>query len=60
MAKMDIKQAYCIVPVYPTHLILLGMRWDDKVYIDKSLPFSLHSALLIFSAIVDALAWIMK
>ena len=58
MAKMDIKQAYHTVPVHPADYVLLGMRWDDKVH--KSLPFGLRSASLIFSARVNALAWIMR
>ena len=60
MAKMDIKQAYRNVPVCPTDRILLGMSWKGRVYIDKTLPFGLRSAPLLFSAIADALAWIMK
>ena len=30
------------------------------MYVDKTLPFGLRSAPLIFSALADALAWIMK
>lgn len=51
MAKMDIKQAYRIVPVHPEDRRLLGMQWQDKVYVDKVLPFGLRSAPLIFSAV---------
>ena len=36
------------------------MRWEGKVHVDKTLPFGLRSAPLIFSAVADALAWIMK
>ena len=39
MAKLDIKQAYRNIPVYPTDRPLLGMSWDGKVYVDKTLPF---------------------
>ena len=60
IAKMDIKQAYRMVPVYPEDHWLLGMRWDGKVFVDKTLPFGLRSAPLIFSAVADALVWIMK
>ena len=60
MAKMNIKQAYCIVSIHPADRVLLGMKWDGKVYADKSLPFCLCLALLIFPAIADALAWIMR
>ena len=60
IAKMDIKQAYRMVPVHPDDRRLLGMKWEGKVYVDKCLPFGLRSAPLIFSAIADALAWIMR
>ena len=60
LAKMDIKQAYRMVPVHPEDRRLMGMNWDGKVYVDKTLPFGLRSAPLLFSAIADALLWIMK
>ena len=59
MGKMDIQQAYRNVPVAPEDRHLLGMKWQGKVYIDKVLPFRLRSAPLIFSAVADALQWIM-
>ena len=60
MAKLDIKQAYRNIPVYLTDRPLLGMSWDGKVYVDKTLPFGLRSAPVIFSAVADALGWIMS
>jgi len=59
MAKMDIKQAYRNIPVAPEDRHLLGLSWNGKVYIDQVLPFGLRSAPLIFSAIADALLYIM-
>ena len=59
MAKLDIKQAYRNVPVYPQDRCLLGMSWGGKIYADKTLPFGLRSAPLLFSAVADALRWIM-
>ena len=41
LAKMDLKQAHRIVPVCPADRILLEMKWDGVVYVDKSLPFGL-------------------
>jgi hypothetical protein len=49
IAKMDIKQAYRMVPVNPADRWLLGMRWDGKVLVDKALPFGLRSAPYFFS-----------
>ena len=33
MAKLDVKSAYRIVPVHPDDRALLGMQWQDKVYV---------------------------
>ncbi len=60
LAKMDVKQAYRNVPVHPTDSLLLGMRWEDKVYVDRTLPFGLRLAPLIFSALANALQWMME
>ena len=60
LAKMDIKQAYRNIPVAPEDRHLLGIQWNDTVYIDQVLPFGLRFAPLIFSAIADALLWIMQ
>ena len=57
---MDIKQAYRNVPVAPEDRHLLGLMWDNKIHIDQVLPFGLCSAPLIFSAVADALLWIIK
>ena len=59
MGKMDIKQAYRMVPVHPDDRHLLGMKWQGSVYVDKVLPFGLRSAPLIFTAVADALQWMM-
>ena len=60
LAKMDIKQAYRNVPVSPEDRVLLGMCWEGKVYVDTALPFGLRSAPLIFTALAEALLWIMR
>ena len=35
LAKMDIKQAYRNVPVAPEDRYLLGLTWDNKIYVDQ-------------------------
>ena len=59
MAKLDLKEVYRAVPVHPDDQPLLGMRWKDQVFIDATLPFGLRSAPKIFSALADALLWIL-
>ena len=39
IAKIDIKAAYRLIPVAPKDRFYLGMKWEDKVYIDAMLPF---------------------
>ena len=60
LAKMDVKQAYRNIPVHSSDRAGLGMSWEGRVYIDSVLPFGLRSAPLLFSAVTDALQWIMK
>ena len=60
MAKIDIKSAFRICPVRPEDWPYLGMRWEDKYYFDKVLPFGLRSAPYIFNCLAEALCWILQ
>ena len=60
LAKMDVLQAHRNIPVAPEDKHLLGLQWNGQIYVDQVLPFGLCSALIIFSAIADALLWIMQ
>ena len=59
MVKADIQEAYRMVPVHSEDQHLLGVRWDGTVYIDGVLPFGLRSAPKLFSAVAEALQWIL-
>ena len=59
MVKADIKEAYRTVPIHPQDEPLCFMC-DDSVYTGKSLPFGLHSIPKIFSAIADAIQWVLN
>ena len=59
MAKLDIAHAYRNIPVHPDDRHLLGMVWNSQLFIDTVLPFELRSAPKIFSAVADALEWIL-
>ena len=48
-----------MIPIHPDDQSLLGVRWKDAMYIDKALPFGLRSASKIFTAVADALQWIL-
>ena len=54
IAKLDIESAYRIILVHPTDGPLLGMSWKTV------LPFGLRSASLIFTAVADAVQWILE
>lgn len=51
MAKVDIEQTHCMVPVHPEDHHLLAVQWEGQTYVDKVLPFGLGSA------IADGLQW---
>ena len=60
MAKMDIKHAYRNVPVHPKDRLILGMQWKGSSFVDAALPFGLRSAPLLFTAVADAVQFIME
>ena len=59
-AKIDVRNAYRVIPVHPEDRMLLGMSWKGKVYVDATLPFGLRSAPKIFTAVADACEWILR
>ena len=59
MAKFDVESAYRVVPVHPADRPLFGMMWKGELFVDSSLPFGLRSAPKIFTALADALQWIL-
>ena len=59
LAKLDIKAAYRFVPVHPQDRYLSGVEWGSAFYVDGTLPFGLHSAPKIFTAVADALQWVL-
>ncbi len=57
LVKMDLKDAYRIVPVHPQDHHLLAIEWDGAMYVDRCLPFGLRSAPKIFTAVADSFTW---
>lgn len=57
LVKLDLKNAYRIVPIHPQDQHLLAISWEGKTYVDRALPFGLRSAPKIFSAVADMIAW---
>ena len=44
LVKLDIKNAYHMVPVHPADYHLLGIEWRGNAYINWALLFGLRSA----------------
>lgn len=55
MAILDIKEAYRQVSVLDT-----GNFWNGQLFVDTALPFGLHSAPMIFNAVTEALAYMIR
>ena len=60
MSKIDLKNAFRLIPVRPSDWNLLGMQGRGKFYIDSFLPFGLHSAPFIFNQLSVAIHWILQ
>ena len=56
LAKINLKDAYRIVPVHPDDHHLLGVEWEQQTYTDRALPFGLRFAQKIISTIADFIA----
>ena len=57
LVKIDLKSAYRFVPIHPLDRHLLGIRWQEQVFVDQALPFGLRSAPKLFTAVADAIGW---
>ena len=57
LVKVDLKDMYRVITVHPHDHHLLGILWQDHVYVDHSLPFGLRSAPKIFTAFPDMFVW---
>ena len=55
LIKMDLESAYIQTNTGPLHL--LGVSWEERTYVDRALPFVLHSAPKIFSTVADMMVW---
>ena len=58
MAKVDLKSAFCMVPVWHQDWELLGIYWRDHYYVDTFLPFGCRSGPFLFNQFATAIHWI--
>ena len=59
LVKIDLKDAYRILPIHPEDRRLLGINWEGHTYVDLCLPFGLRLAPKIFTAFADVLSWVL-
>uniref|UniRef100_A0A1X7TB36 Reverse transcriptase domain-containing protein n=1 Tax=Amphimedon queenslandica TaxID=400682 RepID=A0A1X7TB36_AMPQE len=55
--KIELQDAYWIVPVHPHDMYLLAITWQNVTYLDRALPFGFRSAPKIFSTVAYMIAW---
>ena len=60
LAKIDIRDAYRLIPVHPDDRPLLGMAWRSQFFVDLALPSGLRSAPFIFNQFAEGWHWILQ
>ena len=60
LSKLDIANAFRIIPVKPEEWVLLGMYWEGHYFVDCHLPFGSRSSPFIFNVFADLLTWIIQ
>ena len=60
MAKVDLKSAFCMVPVHMADWELLGICWNGLYYVDTCFPFSLRLVHYLFDQVASALVCILQ
>ena len=58
LSKVDIVDAFRIMPVSPHQWHLLGLSWDNLFYVDTRLSMGSRSSPFIFDSLSVALEWI--
>uniref|UniRef100_A0A8D9B996 Protein P n=2 Tax=Cacopsylla melanoneura TaxID=428564 RepID=A0A8D9B996_9HEMI len=56
LVKIDLSQAYCHVPIRPSHQRFLSLAYRDNIYCMTCLPFGLASAPQIFAKLTNWVA----
>jgi hypothetical protein len=60
MCKLDIKDAFRLIPVRKKDWPLLGYQWDEQFYFHTKLPFGLRSSPFHFNRMATLLAWTIR
>ena len=57
LSKIDLQDAFRLIPVHPSQWNLLGICWKTRFYVDTCLPFGLRSAPYLFNRLSEAIHW---
>ena len=60
LTKLDIRNAFRLIPVRPEDRPLLGICWEGLYYFESVLPFGLRSSPYIFDRVASAIEWAIK
>lgn len=60
IAKVDISQAFRLLPINPTDFDLLGISFESKFYIDKCLPMGCAISCALFEKFSSFIHWVVK
>ena len=60
MSKIDLKNAFRLIPVRPEDWNLLGICWRNRFFVDTCLPFGLRSAPYLFNQLSIAIHWVLQ
>ena len=60
LIKLDLKDAYRIVPVSPFDYHVMGISWKGQTYVDRALPFGLQSLPKTFNMVADIITGVLS
>lgn len=60
LAKIDIRQAFRLLVVNPADFDLLGIKFEDKYYVDKCLPQGCRISCFLFETFSSFLHWVVE
>ena len=60
MMKMDLKDAYYVIPIYPHHRKYLRFQFERVTYEFQCLPFGLASAPRAFTKLLKPIAAVIR
>ena len=60
LIKLDIRNTCRVVPIHSDDRFLMGMIWEDSLFVNMALTFGLLLAPKIFTALADAAEWMVR